>query len=422
MQSCCNSKGSLAAGRDLGTFAGMVRWRDYLLLLSAFLTVGTVLVVFVRAAAGRWWARPRWRRAAWTLLALDLAVPTAWFVLMRLGWTHEADGLVTVQLGLFFGQLALGGGLLLLVLWRAGARWRDRPAGDGVARPDRRRFLLQGAALALPAAAGAAGLGGVLESAGPVRLRRRTLRLPGLPPELSGLRILHFADVHLWHLVRLPDLQRALRRAPRGEYDLVCVTGDLADDMAQLPAALELIAGLAAPLGHFACLGNHEHARGLDQALAAYAAGPVELLRGGGTVLRHRGRPFVLAGIDDPRAAPRTSQRAFYADQVERAFAGAPDGHFRVLLSHRPSVLPQAARAEVDLVLAGHTHGGQLAIAGRSILQLYGAASWAWGVYRRGRTVMHVTCGMGQWFPFRLGCPPELVLLELRREATAPPV
>jgi uncharacterized protein len=395
----------------------MVRIRDYLLLLVAFMAVGSLLSVFVRAALPRWWRRPAVRRTALLLLGLNLLVPTVWFSLMRLGWTDPADSLVTVQLGLFFGQIALGGGLLLYVLWRAGAPWRIGGAPDGVCL-DRRRFLLQGAALMLPAAAGAVGLGGVAEASSPVRLRRLTVHLPDLPDALSGLRILHFADTHLWHLVRLPDLERALRRAPRGEYDLVCVTGDLADDMTQLPPALRLIAGLEAPLGHYACLGNHEHARGLPEALAAYADGPVELLRTSGKVLQHRGQPFVLAGVDDLRAAGRTRQRDFYPDEVRRALGPTAPEAFTVLMSHRPSVFPYAADAGVDLVLAGHTHGGQMAIAGRSILQLNGAARWAWGIYRHQRARMHVTCGMGQWFPFRLGCPPEMVLLELRPEAT----
>lgn len=403
----------MSAAPSVDTFAGMVRWRDYLLLLGAFLTVGSCLLVIVRAAWRPWWRNAAVRGAGLFLLGLNLLAPTVWFVLMRQGWTQQADGLVTLQLGLFFGQLLLGGALVLLALWRAGARWRLRPAAAGM-RPDRRRFLLQGAALALPAVAGATGLGGVLESTAPVRLRRRTLELPALPPQLSGLRILHFADVHLWRLVRLPDLERALRRAPRGQYDLVCVTGDLADDMRQLPAALRLIAALDAPLGHYACLGNHEHARGLRRALAIYADGPVELLRAGGKLLRHRGCPFVLGGIDDVRAMPRARQRDFFPDQIARALAGAEPPTFRVLMSHRPAVLPYAAAAGIDLVLAGHTHGGQLAVAGHSILQFNGAAPWAWGVYRYRQTVLHVTCGMGQWFPFRLGCPPEMVLLELR--------
>ena len=391
----------------------MVRLRDYLLLQAAFILLGLALCLFVRLFLRSWWRRRGTRLAGALLLAVDLLVPGTWFLLMRLGLTHTADGLVTVQLGLFFGQIALGGGLVLAALLRAADRLRERrdTAAGNVAR---RRFLLQAAAVALPVTAGATGLGGVLESAAPVRVRRRTLRLPRLPQGLAGLRILHFADVHLWHLVKLPDLEAALERAPRGEYDLVCVTGDLADDMSQMPRALELIAALDAPLGHFACLGNHEHAHGIREALAAYAAGPVELLRTGGRVLHHGGERFVIAGIDDLRAVPRVRQSDFYPDQLARALGPTGPDTFRLLLSHRPSVLPFAAAAEVDLVLAGHTHGGQLAIAGRSILELNGATRWAWGVFHEGGCTMHVTCGLGQWFPFRLGCPPEMVLLELQ--------
>jgi len=393
----------------------MVRTRDFLLLLLAFVVVGLLVGLLVRLAAPRWWRRRGVRLALAGLVAVDAVLPVAWFALMRLGQTDTADNLVTRLLALFFLQVAVAAALVVAGLWRAGRRQReDVPDGPGADVRRRRRVLLQAAALSIPAAAAATGLGGVAEAAGPVRLRRRTLRVPGLPDGLAGLRILHFADVHLWHLVRLPDLERALRKAPRGEYDLVCVTGDLADDMAQLPRALELIAGLDAPLGHYACLGNHEHARDLPGALQAYARGPVELLRASGKVLRHGGQPFVVAGIDDLRAVPRLAQRTFYPDQLQRALRPVAEDAFTLLLSHRPSVMPYAADAGVDVVLAGHTHAGQLAILGTSILELNGAARWAWGVYRRQDTVMHVTCGMGQWFPFRLGCPPEMVLLELQ--------
>ncbi|HOX25507.1 MAG TPA: metallophosphoesterase [Candidatus Krumholzibacteria bacterium] len=389
----------------------MVRWREFLLLLSAFLVLGGGLNLFVRFALCDWWRRRLVRRAGAVVLGLDALVPSIWFALRRAGWTDPADGMVTVQLALFFGQCGLGGALAVVALLRAAGRRRLPPHVE--ARLDRRRFLIQGAAVALPVAAGAAGLGGVVESASPARLRRRSLELAGLPPGLAGLRILHFSDVHLWNLVRLPDLEAALRQAPRGEYDCVCVTGDLADDLDQLPPALELIAALDAPLGHFACLGNHEHARGLSAALDAFAASRVRLLRGSGAVLQRGGHSFVVAGIDDPRSVPRAGQGSFYPDQLRRALGPTAPDAFSVLLSHRPSVMPYAAAAGVDLVLAGHTHGGQLAVAGRSVLQLNGAARWPWGVYRERSTVMHVTCGLGQWFPFRLGCPPELVLLEL---------
>ena len=212
------------------------------------------------------------------------------------------------------------------------------------------------------------------------------------------------------------------RHAPKDEPRVLAALeasyGDLADDMTQLPRALEMIADLDAPLGAFACLGNHEHARGLPPMLAAFAEAPVVLLRTSGRLLHHAGQPFVLAGIDDIRAVPRITQNDFYPDQLQRALGPTSPDAFTVLLSHRPSVLPHAAARGVDLVLAGHTHGGQMAVAGRSILQLNGAVRWAWGVYRHEQAAMHVTCGLGHWFPFRLGCPPEMVLLELQPDAT----
>lgn len=390
----------------------MIRARDFLLMLAAFVALGLVLAVLVRVVLRPWWRRRAVRRSLGVLLVLDAAVPSLWFLLKRLGHPDIADGLVTVHLLLFVTQAALIGLVTVVALLRAAGRVR-LPGDDLPTASSRRRFLFDAAAVALPAAAVAAGVGGVVETVTPVHLRRLRLPVANLPPALTGLRILHLSDVHLWTLVTTDDLARALRQVPQGACDLVCMTGDLADDMAQLPRGLELIADLDAPLGHFACLGNHEHARGLREALRAYADSEVSLLRASGRVLEHRGQPLVIAGIDDLRALPRTPQREFYPDQLRRALGPTDPAAFTLLLSHRPSVLPHAAAAGVDVVLAGHTHGGQLAIAGTSILELNGATRWAWGIYQEAEATMHVTAGMGQWFPFRLGCPPEMVLLEL---------
>ena len=394
----------------------MIRTRDFLVILPMFLAAGALLVVLARAVLPRWWADARRRVLLLAVPVLDALLPSLWFALHRVGQSDAADGLVTAQLLLMAGQLGAGGLLVVAAGWRS---WR-RGARPSPRRRGRRRFLVQGAALAVPAVAVAAGAGGVAEAAGPVRLRRRVLRPPGLPPALRGLRILHLSDVHLWHLVTVDDLERALAAAPRGQYDLVCVTGDLADDMSQLPRGLELIDALDAPLGAFACLGNHEHSRDLPGALAAYAASPVQLLRGAGRLLWWRDAPVAIAGIDDLRSRPRTRQSVFYPDQLRRALGPLAPEAFTILLSHRPSVLPHAAAAGVDVVLAGHTHGGQAAIAGRSILEIQGSAPWAWGVYRHQGCVMHVTSGLGQWFPVRLGCPPEMVLLELQDDRRPP--
>jgi hypothetical protein len=246
-------------------------------------------------------------------------------------------------------------------------------------------------------------------------LRRRTVVLPGLPEALDGLRILHLSDPHLWYVVTLADLDAALAQVPAGEVDLVCVTGDVADDLDQLAPALERIAALAPPLGCFACLGNHEHARGLSRALKTFADSRVSLLRTGGRRVRYRDTDVYLVGIDDPRGFPGVERSQFFREQVETVMRPVPKGSFTIALSHRPGVFDAAAEAGIALTLAGHTHGGQAAVMGTSILAIATPERYPWGLYERGGRALHVTCGVGHWFPVRLGCPAGLVLLQLRR-------
>ncbi len=391
----------------------MARLAEFLSLLSLQLAAGLVGLGVLRFALPAWWRRRGVRRMALGVLTIDLLLPLAWFVLARDGTAQIADGLVPLLILLFAGQGALAIGLALVALLKAASR---RPLGaNAPAHPGRRRFLLGAAAAAVPVAAASVCGAGVAEAGQVARLRLRTVRLPRLPAALEGMRILHISDVHLWTLVHVDDLARALDQVTPGDADLVCVTGDLADDFTQLPDALERIAALAPPLGCFASLGNHEHARGLEKCLPIFAAGPVSLLRTAGRHLRWRDTDLSLLGIDDPRANVHQSRADFYKQQVASVMAPVPADTFTILMSHRPPGFDEAARHGIDLTLSGHTHGGQAALFGHSILEVTSPEKYPWGVYRLGESVLHVTCGAGQWFPFRLGCPAELVMLELRR-------
>ena len=288
-------------------------------------------------------------------------------------------------------------------------------AGTGPADPSRRRALKAGAAL-LPAVAAAAAIGGVGQAAAGTRVILRTVPVPGLPAELDGLRILHLSDLHLGVYVTLEDLDAILARAWDFAPELVALTGDVADDRSLLAPALERIGAFPAASGAWAVLGNHEYGRGLGKALRAFAAGPVPLLRGEGAAVELRGRRVWLAGLDDPAGiAPFEKRPDFYRRGLDGAMAGAGTGDWRLVLAHRPDVLPLAARRGASLVLAGHSHGGQIGMFGRSLFDPPGHTRPIWGVYRNGDARMHVTAGAGHWFPFRLGCPAEAPVLELRR-------
>jgi len=396
----------------------MARLGDFGTLLGLQIVCGLIILLLLRTVLRHWWRRRPVRRATWIVLALDVALPVLWFALARSGRNVAADGVIPWLILILVAQVAVIFALALAGLLKAAERL-PVPRVPGTQRklfdPRRRQLLLRGTAAALPVVAVAVCGTGFAEARQTARLKRRVLRLPHLPEPLDGLKILQISDVHLWDLVRLPDLAAALARVPRGEADLVCVTGDLADDLVQLPDALEMIAGLNPPLGCYACLGNHEHSRGLSRVLTIFADGPVMLLRTAGRRLRRDDADLWLTGIDDPRARPLENRSDFYAQQLDGALGPVPDGAFTILMSHRPGGFDQAAARRVDLTLSGHTHGGQAALAGHSILSVASPQKYPWGIYRRGDSLLHVTCGAGQWFPFRFGCPPEIVMLELRR-------
>jgi len=121
---------------------------------------------------------------------------------------------------------------------------------------------------------------------------------------------------------------------------------------------------------------------------------------------------LALAAIDDPRSMGR-DHTSFFNTTLDQALGGVRSEDTIVLMSHRPSVFPQASDRGVDLTLSGHTHGGQVGLMGRSVFELAGDAEYLWGEYTLGDSRLYTSSGMGHWFPFRLGCPTEAPIIVL---------
>ncbi|MCB9777805.1 MAG: metallophosphoesterase [Alphaproteobacteria bacterium] len=232
-------------------------------------------------------------------------------------------------------------------------------------------------------------------------LSRHRLPLPGLE---RPLRILHLTDVHLREPA--PWLDTLCKRLRDIECDLVLLTGDVVTRGWQ-PAAVDQFLGALpdAPLGHFAIMGNWEHWSGAPPARWAplLAAHGVRLLRDEVVDLG----PLRLGGTDDMLAgAPAPAQ-------VRAAMAqGDSPG---VLMTHSPAMFPALAGPGVDLVLAGHSHGGQVRLPRLGALWVpRGTGAYVAGWYPLDDSWLFVSRGVG-WSvaPFRLHCPPELALIEL---------
>lgn len=239
-------------------------------------------------------------------------------------------------------------------------------------------------------------------------IERQEIFLRRLPQGLDGLRIVHLSDFHYGPLVNPKHLERAVRAANDLRPDLIALTGDyISQDRAYAAPCAEVVGKLRARYGVYAVLGNHDH--WTDAALIAdlFRAEDIRVLINEGSRIDLRGETFWMAGVDDTMVG---------LEDLSLALAGSSDDELRLLLAHNPVILRRAARANVDLVLSGHTHGGQVSWRSETSKSGRPRRRLLRGLGRRGNTQIYVTRGLGTVvLPIRYGCPPEISVLELRR-------
>ncbi len=257
---------------------------------------------------------------------------------------------------------------------------------------------------------------GALVEAWRFQLTRVELRLERWPAALDGLTILHLSDLHCRRGQRVEQhLAGLYARLP--EPDLVVFTGDFCEGDRPIARCAAALAPLRGRLGTFAVLGNNDcHAAAHTAALAqALDSAGIELLRDEARRLTDRDASFALGGLD--WVTLRRHDKS-YRLPVEPTFADCGDLP-RILLAHSPDAMPEAVEAGVDLLLCGHTHGGQICLpGGRALhnnLYRFGPPAYTRGLYREGRTTLLVSAGLGMTWPcVRLWCPPEALQITLR--------
>ncbi len=235
------------------------------------------------------------------------------------------------------------------------------------------------------------------------------IELPALPRSFRPLRILHLSDLHFAHCYKLDYFEAVADVAARSEVDLVLFTGDLLDDETTLDWTLPVLGRLRGRLGQFAILGNHDVVHRPGRVRRALRSAGYTILDGRWTRIEHEGGSIALGGTSAPWGPA--------LDPETR-----PDADATIVLSHAPDQFPELARwGTVDLVLAGHNHGGQirLPIIGPVVMPSRYGCRYDRGVYRRGQTLMEVSQGIGGKHPLRYGCRPEIARLVLHPSPAA---
>lgn len=278
--------------------------------------------------------------------------------------------------------------------------------------PGRRRVLNAAGSVLMAAPFAAVGYGAFIQRTD-FRVREVDIPLAGLPADLDGLRILHLSDIHLSAFLSEAEFARVIDAALHLHPQIAVVTGDLISGPTDpLDACIRQLARVKADAGVFGCMGNHEtYSRVEDYTERESARFGIRFLRGHAQSLRFGNATLNLAGLDFQ--SQRDRER--YLRGAERLIV---PGTINILLQHNPDVFPAAARQGYNLLLAGHTHGGQVTveILDRFINPARFFTPYVYGLYRRGNAAAYVTRGIGTiGIPARLGAPPEISLLRLRK-------
>jgi uncharacterized protein len=352
--------------------------------------------------------------------ALFVILPIAMVASIRFSRTSTQDS-VTLWAYLGFGYMGflffslfttLSSQLIIFITEKWTSSRVAKAGADDVAQPQRRALLAKGAAGISLLGSSALSARGLSEGSNPPRLNQIKVPIKGLREGLEGFRIVQLSDVHIGPTLRADFLTTIVRRVNALAPDLVAITGDLVDgSVAHLADHVRPLAGLKSRYGTFFTTGNHEYYSGADQWIAFLEQLDIKVLRNEHITLMHDQTPIDIIGVDDWRAGVFGGG---HGHDLPKAVHNRQTDHTSILLAHQPKSIFEAADHQIDLVLSGHTHGGQL-WPFRFMVML--VQPYLEGLYQHNeRTSIFVHRGTGYWgVPMRLGVEAEIAELTLTR-------
>lgn len=403
-----------------------------------------VLVSILAADLLWWWWADRWARRlgralAWRLL-LGLFVGGQIALVL---WTFGGRAPVVSSLGRppqFLSAAAYLWHLLLLPVgwilvaaiglvigaWRWGRRLAEwiaapRRTASTEAEPDpisapagepaTRRGFLGTLTMATPVLLTGAGVAYSRSQVREFRIRPIRVALPGLPPELDGLRIALVSDLHVGTFTHGQTVKRIVEETSRLDADLVLLPGDLINNaLADLSDALDAVGNMQSRHGAYLCVGNHDLIEDGAEFVRRVKA-RVPLLLNESRIVPIRGHAVQLLGL------PWSHDEARMESWVQHLARQIAPGAFPILLAHHPHAFDAAAAAGIPLTVSGHTHGGQFMLSDAFGFGPLMYRYWS-GLYRKpaanGASLV-VSNGVGNWFPLRFGAPAEIIHLTLTR-------
>ncbi|MFN9083886.1 MAG: metallophosphoesterase [Acidobacteriota bacterium] len=347
------------------------------------------------------WTRDRMPQLVWLLGASALFGAAGMFFELPWAWRYVPPG----EWFFWARGAAIAWGICscgTTLIWALGRRMTPR------FDPGRRQLVLTARAVAAAAPAAVTGFG-ILVGRRDLQAVEVEMRVPGLPKDLDGVRIAQLSDIHYGPFLSRRELAQAVGMANDFRPHLTVVTGDLITRNGDpIEECLRELAALRASSGVWGCMGNHEIYANCEAYVQREGRRrDLHFLRGQKQELRFGEARLNLAGVD---------YQKMHGDYLRGAEALREAGAWNVLLSHNPDAFRTAAEQGWDLMLAGHTHGGQVTV--EYLHQHLNFARfftpYVYGRYEEGGSQLYVTRGIGTvGIPARIGAPPEVALIKL---------
>ncbi|MBS3976638.1 MAG: metallophosphoesterase [Syntrophomonadaceae bacterium] len=252
-------------------------------------------------------------------------------------------------------------------------------------------------------------------------LKVYSLDLPvkDLPEGLEGFTITHLSDIHIGMVTGRERVDKIVAAANGLKSDIIVITGDILDrELTFLPDLVDTVGALYAPMGTYLCIGNHDKIFDANNFIETVRKADLNLLLNEAVMLDTGNVPIKLLGVDYSR------QEIYYEAFIRRAdqTVSSPSNALKILLAHHPHSFDYIMDQNVSIVLAGHTHGGQIVVQAGEEWEIFNPGRhlfrYVRGIYKNANgNVMFVHQGSGDWFPLRLGSACEVVQLRLTREA-----
>jgi len=373
------------------------------------------------------------RYGYWFPTVLSLLALLWWAFSDPYKWSHTVRSLMVTGLAAMYISKIFGVIFVFVDDIQRGVRWiaslftKDAPVNSTGPAIPRSEFLAKTALVAASIPFGAMAYG-VISGAHDYRVRRLTVKLPNLPKSFDGIKIGQLSDIHSGSFFNKTAVKGGVEMMLKEKPDVIFFTGDLVNNEAsEIHEYFDIFNKLKAPRGVYSITGNHDYGdyhrwssaaakqRNFKDLMTAHKLMDYSLLMNEHRFIEQGGDKIAIIGIENWGA--KFSKHG----KLEQAYTGTEDAAVKLLLSHDPSHWDAQVKPlypDIDIAFAGHTHGFQFGIEIGGFKwspSQYAYKQWA-GLYRDGSQYLYVNRGFGYLgYPGRIGMPPELTIVELKR-------